>query len=492
MAPPPPPPPPAAATATRLMTMAMSGLLLIMLMLSCLGAQAVTLHDTGATPAPQMGGATPSAEEPPIPRSTGHPTATRIIGIAKGNGSSSSNSSDIVSSGSFGNIVIGGGVVPRAPGNGTRARGPPPWRAPCARQLEIRRTFKAVNTAVSSAVFVVGLVGNATLLRIIWRNKRMRNGPNALIGSLALGDLLYIVIALPVSVYKLLAEDWPFGVALCKAVPFVQKASVGITVLSLCALSVDRYRAVASWSRIQGMGVPVCTALEIVAIWLLSLLLAAPEAVGFDLLVSEYRGVTLRTCMLAPQQSGAFMRVYKVAKDWWLLGFYYCMPLACTGAFYSLMACEMLSRKRGDLRLSLSDHLKQRREVAKTVFCLVLVFAVCWFPLHLSRTLKNSVYSAVDPGRCDLLSSLLVLDYVGVNMTCINSCINPIALYLVSKRFKNCFKSCLCCWCEGNALLGGPGPRNKVFYSKWRGRGPPELGGSERSTTRSSHKYSSS
>lgn len=39
---------------------------------------------------------------------------------------------------------------------------------------------------------------------------------------------------------QLLAEDWPFGVTLCKTVPFVQKASVGITVLSLCALSIDR------------------------------------------------------------------------------------------------------------------------------------------------------------------------------------------------------------------------------------------------------------
>lgn len=39
---------------------------------------------------------------------------------------------------------------------------------------------------------------------------------------------------------QLLAKDWPFGVQVCKLVPFIQKASVGITVLSLCALSIDR------------------------------------------------------------------------------------------------------------------------------------------------------------------------------------------------------------------------------------------------------------
>lgn len=39
---------------------------------------------------------------------------------------------------------------------------------------------------------------------------------------------------------QLLAKDWPFGVYVCKLMPFIQKASVGITVLSLCALSIDR------------------------------------------------------------------------------------------------------------------------------------------------------------------------------------------------------------------------------------------------------------
>lgn len=44
---------------------------------------------------------------------------------------------------------------------------------------------------------------------------------------------------------QLLAKQWPFGdnllgFCLCKLVPFLQKASVGITVLNLCALSVDR------------------------------------------------------------------------------------------------------------------------------------------------------------------------------------------------------------------------------------------------------------
>ncbi|XP_026159048.1 endothelin receptor type Aa [Mastacembelus armatus] len=334
---------------------------------------------------------------------------------------------------------------------------------PCNQTTAINHYFKYINTIISIIVFVVGLVGNTTLLRIIYQHKCMRNGPNALIASLALGDLIYIFIGIPINVYKLLASHWPFdhnvvGQCLCKLVPFLQKASVGITVLNLCALSVDRYRAVASWSRVQGVGIPLFTVIEIVSIWVLSLILAVPEAVVYDIVAFDYRNQSLRTCMLNPMTD--FMKFYTDVKDWWLFGFYFCVPLTCTAVFYTLMTCEMLNHRKGSLRIALSEHLKQRREVAKAVLCLVLIFALCWFPLHLSRILKKMVYYQNDTMRCELLNFLLVLDYLSINLATINSCINPIILYFVSKKFKNCFKSCLCCWCYSDNQLSSIGPMN--------------------------------
>ncbi|KAM8881548.1 endothelin receptor type B-like isoform 1-T1 [Synchiropus picturatus] len=314
----------------------------------------------------------------------------------------------------------------------------------CVHETSIKFAFKFINTALSCLIFAVGIIGNATLLRIIYQNKGMRNGPNALIASLALGDLIYIAIDIPINVYKLLAMKWPFadspfGLFLCKLFPFLQKASVGITVLNLCALSLDRYRAVASWSRVQGTGIPMVTVVEIVLIWLMSAVLAVPEAFGFNMVTFEYKNVTIRTCML--EANTPFMTFYRDAKDFWLFGFYFCVPVIFSAVFYGLMTCEMLRHQKGSLRMSLSDHLKQRREVAKAVFSLVLIFALCWFPLHLSRLLKRVAYKSHDAHRCDLLNFLLVLDYFSINMATINSCINPIILFFVSKKFKNCFKS---------------------------------------------------
>uniref|UniRef100_A0AAR2L884 Endothelin receptor type B n=1 Tax=Pygocentrus nattereri TaxID=42514 RepID=A0AAR2L884_PYGNA len=322
----------------------------------------------------------------------------------------------------------------------------------CSGPTRIRDVFKYINTFVSCFVFLIGIIGNVTLLRIIKAHKCMRNGPNILIASLALGDLIHIVIDIPVNVYKLLAVDWPFGVMVCKLVPFVQKTTVGITVLSLCALSIDRYRVVASRSLIKALGIPKWTAFKLVLIWAVSTLLAAPEAVAFDLITMDYKGERLRICLLHPVQSSQFMKFYKAAKDWWLFGFYFLVPLACTAVFYGRMCWEML--RGGGQRTEMNYHLKQRREAARAVFCLVLAFAVCWFPLHLSRILKLTIYDEKDPGRCDLLSTFLVLDYVGINMASLNSCINPIALYAASKRFKKHFQvnlMSLCCLCSARS-----------------------------------------
>ncbi|KAM9803591.1 endothelin receptor type B [Syngnathus typhle] len=299
----------------------------------------------------------------------------------------------------------------------------------CARSAEIPDSFKYLLTAVAIVIFMLGLVGNSILLKIIHSNKCMRSGADVLIASLALGDLLHIVVDVPVNTYRLMAKDWPFGSVLCKLVPFMQKTSVGVIVLSLCSLSVDRCLAIVSRQRLKGTRMCVWTSL----IWLVSITLAIPELVGFSVINADYKERHLRICLLHPVQTTAFMQLYKVVKHWWLFSFYFCMPLAWTVIFYVLTTWTVLKNK---------DKTKQGE--SKSLFYLGLVFAVCWCPLHLSKILMATVYDVNDPNRCRLLSIFLVLDHVGINLASLNSCINPVALYFGSERFKTCFKVCLC------------------------------------------------
>ena len=56
---------------------------------------------------------------------------------------------------------------------------------------------------VFGIIFVVGVVGNGTLIYTVLRNKSMRNVPNIFIVSLSLGDLLLILVSVPFHGYDI-------------------------------------------------------------------------------------------------------------------------------------------------------------------------------------------------------------------------------------------------------------------------------------------------
>uniref|UniRef100_A0A671QB06 Endothelin receptor type Ab n=1 Tax=Sinocyclocheilus anshuiensis TaxID=1608454 RepID=A0A671QB06_9TELE len=292
----------------------------------------------------------------------------------------------------------------------------------CLRRTYIEGLFKYVNTVLSCLIFVVGMVGNATLLRIIYLNKTMRNGPNALIASLALGDLIYIAIDIPINVYKVTNQsDHSITVYVCLCMSVCVCVRVCVCVLYVC---VRRYRAVVSWSRVQGVGIPVSTAVEILCIWLLAIVLAVPEAIGFKMVSFDYNSVTIRTCMLKPETP--FMTKKHI-------------PVADSA------------------EMQLFD-----------VYCNFATFIFMDFHLFVVLFL--------------CLSFLLVFDYLSINLATINSCINPIILYFVSKKFKNCFRSCLCCWCyPAGSLLSSVVPLNGTSFQY---KSPDQNGLSDRTALR--------
>uniref|UniRef100_A0A4W4GT22 Endothelin receptor type B n=1 Tax=Electrophorus electricus TaxID=8005 RepID=A0A4W4GT22_ELEEL len=309
----------------------------------------------------------------------------------------------------------------------------------CTRTTQIKDTFKYINTVVSSLVFLLGTVGNVTLLRTIKGNKCMRSGLGILIASLALGDIIHIIIDIPINVLNVSMMRCSLFPS-CKLIPFVQKTSLGITVLGLCALRIDRF--VASRSFIKKQGIPKWTALKLFIIWMTSAVLAVPEAIAFDQITTEYKGEFIIFLLS--------MQFYKAAKDWWLFGFCFLTPLLCTAFFYACMSQEILRPCAQQSELNYT--LKQRQETARAVFCLVFVFAICWLPLHLMYVCACMcvclhVCGIASKTFCFLVfsSALLILDYVSINMASVNSCINPITLYTISRRFRRHFQLLLCC-----------------------------------------------
>lgn len=87
--------------------------------------------------------------------------------------------------------------------------------------------------------------------------------------------------------------------------------------------------------------------------------------------------------------------------------------------------------------------VRARRKVARTVVAFVFVFAVCFLPHHVF-----SLWFHLNPASKDEYNTFWhVLRIVGFCLCYSNSCINPIALYLVSGTFRKHFDRTLFWWC---------------------------------------------
>ncbi|KAL6100982.1 grpr [Pungitius sinensis] len=290
--------------------------------------------------------------------------------------------------------------------------------------------------AVYGIIIIVGLVGNVTLMRTCLTVKSMRTVPNLFLSSLALGDVLLLVTCAPVDASRYLVDEWLFGRVGCKLIPFIQLTSVGVSVFTLTALSADRYKAIVRPLDIQRSS--FC--FRAGAIWLLSVTLAIPEAVFSDLhSFTSYTNETFVTCAPYPHNGEMHPKIHSTASFF----VFYVIPLLVISVYYFFIARSLI-RSSVDVpaegHLHLQKQIKSRKRLAKTVLVFVGLFAVCWLPSHVIYLYRSYHYGQVDTSLGHFIAS------VGARVLAFtNSCVNPFALYLMSKRFSKHFNQQLAC-----------------------------------------------
>ncbi|CAG0901960.1 unnamed protein product [Darwinula stevensoni] len=101
-------------------------------------------------------------------------------------------------------------------------------------------------------------------------------------GNLAVSYIVTGILVLPFSALIQFGGEWKFGHALCRIWVFLDKLCCGATVLSLCAISVDRYIGVSrplAHGRIMSRS---RTQWAIAFIWLISLAMSLGLLVGLE------------------------------------------------------------------------------------------------------------------------------------------------------------------------------------------------------------------
>ncbi|XP_050523130.1 neuropeptide CCHamide-1 receptor-like [Daktulosphaira vitifoliae] len=296
-------------------------------------------------------------------------------------------------------------------------------------------------------IFIIGTVGNGSLVMIFFKHKNMINVPNIYILSLALGDLLLIVTCIPFTSTVYTVPSWPYGQVICKVSEATKDISIGVSVYTLTALSADRFFAIVDpmrklHSTLGGRRATKFTVSVAVSIWCLAVICALPAAKFSYVRQFQVDNVTLfEACYPYPEELGPLYPQAVVLVKFLV---YYAVPLFVISCFYVMMARHLIRSTKnipgvvqGQLR-----QIRARKKVARTVLAFVLVFAICFLPHHVFM-----LWFYINPRSTDEYNTFWhVLRMIGFCLYFSNSCINPIALYLVSGTFRKHFDKQLFWW----------------------------------------------
>ncbi|KAG8230674.1 hypothetical protein J437_LFUL010488 [Ladona fulva] len=137
---------------------------------------------------------------------------------------------------------------------------------------------------------------------------------------------------------------------------------------------------------------------------------------------------------------------------------YYVIPLTIIACFYILMAKHLEASTRNmpgeavtQVGRQQSTQIRARKKVAKMVLAFVVIFILCFLPYH-TFMLWFNFYPYSREVYDDYWHAFRI---VGFCLSFINSCVNPIALYCVSRAFRKHYNRYLfCCFLSSNQRSG--------------------------------------
>ena len=303
--------------------------------------------------------------------------------------------------------------------------------------------FKHYNVRIYVFPFIFGTISNVILLIIIICNKDMRTLPNMYIINLAISDIIYLTLLFSEAFAKGMSDTWLEGVFMCTFLPFFRRMSVCLSAYSVALFSFQRYRVtvnpfqalVSSQATWRGIVATIC------AVWIVAALFAVPTV------QSNYQ------CGLVDMY---ITNYYKLVVIFELL--VSCVLPLCVVAFsYVMTARHLVKSSRSISEGTQNPQLNTRRNTAKIVVGLTVVFLISYVPYHAFWTYVNctrevKIFS-------EKITDIHIywdykLRYTYQISTCfllINSCLNPVALFCISSPFRQHLKSYLTCFCKTNS-----------------------------------------
>ncbi|XP_070821386.1 opsin 4xb isoform X1 [Chaetodon trifascialis] len=238
---------------------------------------------------------------------------------------------------------------------------------------------------VALFVFVIGalgITGNALVMFAFYSNKKLRNLPNYFIMNLAVSDFLMAFTQSPIFFINCLYKEWVFGEMGCKMYAFCGALFGIASMISLLAISIDRYLVITKPLQAIHWSSKRRTALAILMVWLYSLAWSLAPLVGWSSYIPE--GL-MTSCTWDYVTYTLANRSYTMM----LCCFVFFIPLAIIFYCYLFMFLAIRKTSREVERLGTQvrkstliqqKSIRSEWKLAKIAFVVIVVYVLSWSP----------------------------------------------------------------------------------------------------------------
>uniref|UniRef100_A0A3P8TNR3 Growth hormone secretagogue receptor type 1 n=1 Tax=Amphiprion percula TaxID=161767 RepID=A0A3P8TNR3_AMPPE len=307
--------------------------------------------------------------------------------------------------------------------------------------------FLVCVTVIYIPLMLFGLLGNILTILVVWLRPYMRSSTYLYLSSMAVSDLL-ILLLLPLDLYKLWRpRPWPLGDLVCKLTMFLSECCTFCTILHITFLSLERYLAVCWPITAKTVVTRRRTKAVIGCLWLGAAVSAAPVLimVGVEEVGGEEPGLSQwredggkrdtemeRECRCTHHAvTSGLLSAMMI-----LSNLYFLVPLCILGLVYSLIGRTLWLRPKSSRR----D--QSHRNTVKMLGVIVLAFVVCWLPFHVGRTIYSFSTHPHHDAHLDFLYYLSqYFNLVSSVLFYLSAAVNPLLYNLMSARYRHAVHS---------------------------------------------------
>ncbi|XP_055676900.1 neuropeptides capa receptor [Lutzomyia longipalpis] len=301
-------------------------------------------------------------------------------------------------------------------------------------------------TILFMAIFVTGVIGNVIVCVVIVRHSSMHTATNYYLFSLAVSDLIFLLVGLPYEM-SLLWHQYPYqlGIVFCKLRAFVSEASTYVSVLTIVAFTMERFLAICHPLHLYTMSGFKRAVRIIGALWVVSFLSAVPFGIFTKIDYIDYppdNSTILDSAFCAMLENPEGFPLWELSTC-----IFFVVPMVVIVVLYTRIGLRIRSRTRHTVALGVqqgsvhneSRQTQSRKAIIRMLAAVVITFFVCWVPFHAQRLLflygRNWDYF-------EIVNEWLFLS--GGMLYYISCTINPILYNVMSHRYRIAFKETLC------------------------------------------------